>query len=36
LVVVKVSAADGKVKAYNNNGQVDVIFDVVGFFGPVP
>ena len=35
LVVVKVSAADGKVKAYNANGQVHVIFDAVGYFGPV-
>lgn len=34
LVIVKVGALDGNVKIYNNNGQVHVIFDVVGYFAP--
>jgi subtilisin-like proprotein convertase family protein/outer membrane biosynthesis protein TonB len=33
LVVVKVGA-DGNVKVHNAAGQVHVIFDVVGYFGP--
>ena len=32
LVTVKVGV-DGNVKVYNNNGQVHVIFDVVGWYG---
>ena len=32
LVIVKVGTI-GSVKVYNNNGQVDVIFDAVGYFG---
>ncbi len=36
LVMVKVGAGDGKVKAFNAVGQTHVIFDVVGYFGPVP
>jgi len=35
LVIVK-TGADGNVKVYNAVGQVHVIFDVVGYFGPVP
>jgi len=35
LVIVK-TGADGNVKVYNAAGQVHVIFDAVGFFGPVP
>jgi len=34
LVMVKVGASDGNVMIYNNNGQVHVIFDVVGYFAP--
>ena len=33
LVVVKVSAADGKIAIYNAQGCVDVIADVVGWYG---
>jgi len=33
LVVVKVSAADGAVKIYNAQGCVDVLADVVGWYG---
>ena len=33
LVIVKVGSG-GNVKIYNNNGQVHVIFDAVGYFGP--
>lgn len=36
LVMVKVGAADGKVKIFNCCGQVHVVFDVVGYFAPVP
>ena len=33
LVIVRVGSF-GNVKIYNNNGQVHVIFDAVGYFGP--
>jgi hypothetical protein len=33
LVMVKIGG-DGNVRVYNNNGQVHVIFDVVGYFAP--
>ena len=33
LVIVKVGL-DGNVKAYNNNGQTQIIFDAVGYFSP--
>jgi len=33
LVVVKVSAADGTVKIYNAQGCLDVLADVVGWYG---
>ena len=36
LVMVKVGVADGKVKIFNFSGQTNVIFDVAGYFGPVP
>ena len=35
LVIVKIGT-DGNVKVYNAVGQVHVIFDVVGYFAPVP
>ena len=35
LVIVKVGT-DGNVKIYNAVGQVHVIFDVVGYFAPIP
>lgn len=34
LVVAKVGS-DGSVSLYNNTGQVDLVVDVVGWFGPV-
>lgn len=36
LVVVKIGALDGNVKAFNNSGQTHVIMDVVGYFAPPP
>ena len=33
LVIVKVGAADGSVKVYNDSGSTHVIFDVVGWYG---
>ena len=33
LVVIKVSAADGKIAIYNAQGCVDVVADVVGWYG---